>query len=63
VTLFVANQDFSVQVAGADVEVKRGDFWDDSTALYIQCAAASPPLFFPLPDGITVHHLTVDWES
>ena len=64
-TLFIAAQDFSVQVAGADVEVRRGDFYDSTTAVYTEAVASSvvPPLFVPLPDGITAHQVSYDWEG
>jgi hypothetical protein len=59
--LLIANQDFSVEVAGADVEVKRGDFWDSTTALAIAVSGAG--LLSVLPDGITTHQITGDWEG
>lgn len=64
-TLYIAAQDFSVQVSGADVEVKRGDFYDDSTAVYTEATSSGvvPPLFVPLPDGITQHQVAHDWEG
>ena len=62
-TLFLANQNFTVVVAGATVEVFRGDFYDDSTALYQAVAATSPPLFDALPDGIAQHRVSADWEG
>ena len=65
-TLYIAAQDFAVQVAGADVEVKRGDFYDDTTAVYAE-ATSTPlavPLFVPLPDGITTHRVATEgWEG
>lgn len=65
-TLLIANQDFSIEVAGVDVEVKRGDFWDSSTALAIAVAGAG--LLSVLPDGITTHQVAgpggaSDWEG
>lgn len=59
--LLIANQDFSVEVAGVDVEVKRGDFWDSTTALAVQVAGAG--LLSVLPDGITTHQIVGDWEG
>lgn len=59
--LLIANQDFSVEVAGSDVPVKRGDFWDSSTALAVQVTGAG--LLSVLPDGITTHQITGDWEG
>ena len=59
--LLIANQDFSVEVAGADVEVKRGDFWDSTTALATQLAGQG--LLSVLPDGITSHQIVGDWEG
>ena len=59
--LLIANQDFSSQVGGVDVEVKRGDFWDSTTALAIAVAGAG--LFSVLPDGITQHQIAADWEG
>ena len=63
-TLYIAAQNFSVQVAGADVEVRRGDFYDDSTAVYTEATSSAvvPPLFVPLPDGIT-RHTVGGWEG
>jgi hypothetical protein len=58
----MATQDFSVTVAGVSVQVFRGDFYDDSTAVYL----AAPALFSPLPDGITNHKLASaanPWEG
>ena len=60
-TLLIANQDFSVEVAGVDTPVKRGDFWDSTTALATQVAGAA--LFSVLPDGITSHTIVGDWEG
>lgn len=64
-SLYIAAQDFSVQVAGADVEVKRGDFYDSTTAVYAEATASGvqPPLFVPVPDGITAHQVAYDWEG
>lgn len=64
-TLFIAAQDFSVQVSGADVEVRRGDFYDSTTAVYAEATAQNvqPPLFVALPDGITQHQVAYDWEG
>ena len=59
--LLIANQDFSVEVAGVDYEVKRGDFWDSTTALAIQVAGSG--LFSVLPDGITAHTVVGGWEG
>lgn len=59
--LLIANQDFSVEVAGVDTPVKRGDFWDSSTALAVQVAGAG--LLSVLPDGITSHTISGDWEG
>ena len=59
--LLIANQDFSVEVAGVDFEVKRGDFWDSTTALAIQVAGAG--LLSVLPDGIVSHTIVGDWEG
>ena len=59
--LLIANQDFSVEVAGVDFEVKRGDFWDSTTALATQVAGAG--LFSVLPDGISSHTIVGDWEG
>lgn len=59
--LLIANQDFSVEVGGVDVPVKRGDFWDSTTALAIQVAGAG--LLSVLPDGITTHQIIGDWEG
>ena len=59
--LLIANQDFSVEVGGVDVEVKRGDFYDSTTALAVQVAGAG--LFSVLPDGITNHQIVSDWEG
>ncbi len=59
--LLIANQDFSVEVAGVDVEVKRGDFYDSTTALAIAVAGAG--LLSVLPDGITSHTIVGDWEG
>ncbi len=63
VTLWIANQDFSAVVGGVNVQVTRGDYYDDSTALFIECANAVPPLFTALPDGITSHKLVNPWEG
>ena len=60
-TLLIANQDFSVEVAGVDTPVKRGDFWDSTTALAVQVAGAG--LLSVLPDGITSHVIAGDWEG
>ena len=60
-SLLIANQDFSVEVGGVDFEVKRGDFWDSGTALAIQVAGSG--LLSVLPDGISSHTLTSDWEG
>ena len=59
----MANQDFSVEVGGVDFEVKRGDFWDSSTALAVQVAGAG--LLSVLPDGITAHQVDPanPWEG
>jgi hypothetical protein len=59
--LLIANQDFTVEVAGADVDVKRGDFWDSATAL--AAAVAGAGLLSVLPDGITSHQVTNPWEG
>ena len=59
--LLIANQDFSVEVAGVDTPVKRGDFWDSSTALATQVAGQG--LFSVLHDGITSHQIVGDWEG
>lgn len=59
--LLIANQDFSVEVGGVDVPVKRGDFWDSSTAL--AAAVAGAGLLSTLPDGITAHQIVGDWEG
>ena len=59
--LLIANQDFSVEVAGVDTPVKRGDFWDSTTALAAQVAGAG--LLSVLPDGITSHTIAGDWEG
>lgn len=59
--LLIANQDFSVEVGGVDVPVKRGDFWDSTTALAVQVAGAG--LLSPLPDGITSHQVAGGWEG
>ena len=59
--LLIANQDFSVEVAGVDFEVKRGDFWDSTTALATQVAGQG--LFDVLPDGITNHTVVGGWEG
>ena len=59
--LLIANQDFSVEVGGVDTPVKRGDFWDSSTALAIQVAGAG--LLSVLPDGIATHTVVGDWEG
>ena len=60
-TLLIANQDFSVEVGGVDTPVKRGDFWDSTTALAVQVAGAG--LLSVLPDGITSHIIVGDWEG
>ena len=59
--LLIANQDFSVEVGGVDVEVKRGDFYDSTTALAVAVAGAG--LLSVVPDGITSHTLAGDWEG
>ena len=59
--LLIANQDFSVEVGGVDYEVKRGDFWDSSTALATQLVGAG--LLSVLPDGISTHTIVGDWEG
>jgi len=59
--LLIANQDFSVEVGGVDVPVKRGDFWDSTTALATQLAGTG--LLSTLPDGITSHVIVGDWEG
>jgi len=61
VALLIANQDFSVEVGGVDTPVKRGDFWDSTTALAIAVAGAG--LLSTLPDGITSHTIAGDWEG
>lgn len=63
--LYIAAQDFSVQVSGVDVEVRRGDFYDSTTTVYAEATAqgVQPPLFVPLPDGITNHQVAYDWEG
>ena len=60
-TLLIANQDFSVEVGGVDTPVKRGDFWDSTTAL--AAAVAGAGLLSVLPDGISSHTLVGDWEG
>lgn len=59
--LLIANQDFSVEVGGVDTPVKRGDFWDSTTALAGQVAGAG--LLSVLPDGITTHQVVGGWEG
>ena len=64
-TLYIAAQDFSVQVAGVVTDVKRGDFYDSTTAVYTEATSSGtlPPLFVPVPDGITQHQVAYDWEG
>jgi hypothetical protein len=59
--LLIANQDFSIEVAGLDVEVRRGDYWDSTTAL--AAAVAGQGLLTALPDGISNHTILNDWEG
>jgi hypothetical protein len=60
-TLLIANQDFSVEVGGVETPVKRGDFWDSTTAL--AAAVSGAGLLSVLPDGITSHTIAGDWEG
>lgn len=63
-TLYIAAQNFSVQVSGVDVEVQRGDFYDSTTAVYTEAVSSGtvPPLLVPVPDGITSHRVP-GWEG